>query len=403
MRIVQVNKFFYLKGGSERYYFDLCNLLESKGHKVFHFSMHHPRNRQSEQQAYFVSNIDLNASMNTLNKIRAAARVIYSLEAKRNFSKLIDDLKPDIIHFHNITRQISPSVIDVGASKGIPMVQTMHDLYLLCPAHLSYVNGEICELCENGSYWHCLVKKCIDGRLSSSLLGAFESYIHSSLGLYKKIAKMIAPSLFLKTKIEKLEWVTQKTVHLPYFTLPAPDYSDYDEGYVLFAGRITDEKGVSTLIDAARSLRSTRFVIAGEGPKLDFFKRLAFSAGLSNITFYGHADSEVMENLFRGASCIVMPSVWYENFPLTVLEAFARGKPVIGSDRGGIPEMVKDGETGYLFKPGDAVSLADRLETILEDRDLRKYMGQKAREMVMEIFSPEFHYSRIIEIYESLI
>ncbi|MGQ9603001.1 MAG: glycosyltransferase family 4 protein [bacterium] len=402
MRIVQVNKFFYLRGGSERYYFDLCALLESRDHKILHFSMHHLRNRQSDQQAYFVSNIDLNSPMSALGKIRAAARIIYSNEAKRNFSKLIDDFKPDIIHFHNITRQISPSVIDVGASKGIPMIQTVHDLYLLCPAHSFYVNQHVCELCKEGSYWHCIVRKCIDGKLSSSILGSIESYLHSWLGLYKKIAKMITPSLFLKKKIEVLKWTAEKTVHLPYFIPWAPDYSNHDDGYVLFAGRISDEKGVGTVIEAAKLLRDIRFVIAGEGPRLQHYREMVSLFALSNVSFKGYADSEMMENLLKGASCVIMPSVSYENLPLIILEAFARGKPVVGSNCGGIPEMVKDGETGFLFKPADGVSLAECLQRITRDSDLRKYMGRKARELVNGIFSPDFHYSKLIEIYESV-
>ncbi len=403
MRIVQVNKFFYLKGGSERYYFDLCNLLESKGHKIFHFSMHHPRNRQSDQQKYFVSGIDLNAPMNTFRKIKTAARVIYSLEAKRNFSKLIEDLKPDIIHFHNITRQISPSVVDAAASKGVPMIQTVHDLYLVCPAHSFYVNDRTCELCGEGSYWHCITKKCIDGKLSSSFLGTFESYLHSWLGLYKKISKMITPSLFLKDRIEKLKWTKVRTVHLPYFIPPAPDYSGYDDGYVLFAGRISDEKGVGTVVEAASSLRHVQFVIAGEGPKLEHYKRIVSSSGLSNVIFKGYVDSEMIDILLRGASCVVMPSVSYENLPLIILEAFARGKPVVASDCGGIRELVCNGETGYLFRPADAASLSERLNQILKDRDLRNHMGRKARELTNGIFSPEFHYSKIKEIYESVL
>lgn len=403
MKILQVNKFFYLKGGSERYYFDLCSLLESKGHRVFHFSMQHPRNRRSEQERYFVSEIDLNSPMGFTRKIHAATRIIYSTEARSKFSRLIDDLKPDIIHFHNITRQISPSVIDVASSKGIPMVQTVHDLYLVCPAHSFYVDQTICEKCGSGCYWHCIANKCIDGSLCASVVGAFESYLHSWLGLYKKIAKMIAPSLFIKAKIERLKWTVSKTIHLPYFIPPAQDYSKYDDGYVLFAGRISDEKGIGTLINAAKSLRDVRFVIAGEGPKLDHYRSLASSAGLSNVEFKGYADSKLMEDLLKGASCVVMPSVSYENLPLIILEAFARGKPVVGSDCGGIPELVKDGETGYLFKPNDAASLAENLKKILVDSEIRRGMGRKARDLVSGIFSPDFHYTKIMSIYESLV
>ncbi|HVP57145.1 MAG TPA: glycosyltransferase, partial [bacterium] len=352
MKILQVNKFFYVRGGSERYFFDLCGLLEQRGHTVHHFSMKHPRNQASMDQGYFVSEVDLNAPMDVRCKVRAATRILYSREAKSKIGALLDAARPDIVHFHNISRQISPSIIDAIARRGIPMVQTLHDASLVCPAHTLFVNGELCEACKHGAFWHVIPKRCIDGSRASSALGASEAYLHAWLRLYRKIGKLIAPSLFLKSKVEALGWTASRIVHLPYFVPLGPDHSARNQGYVLFMGRITTEKGVTTLLEAAAICQAVEFVLAGEGPDLDGFKHLARRRGLTNIRFVGYAQGSSLERLREGALGVIVPSLWYENLPLTILEAFASGKPVVAADSGGIPELVKEGTTGYLFERG---------------------------------------------------
>lgn len=403
MTILQVNKFFYLRGGSERYFFDLCRLLGDRGHDVIHFSMKHPRNEPSAQERYFVSEVDLNAPMGSLRKARAALRILYSSEAKSRIGRLMDEVRPDVIHLHNVTRQISPSIVDAARQRGIPMVQTLHDLSLVCPAHSFFTGGRTCEDCAGGKYWHAVAKRCIDASLSSSLVGTFEAYLHAWLGLYKKVGVFIAPSLFLKTKVSSVRWVSERIVHLPYFIPSGPDYTSAGQGYVLFAGRISTEKGVGTLIEAASKLEKVRFVIAGEGAELEGFKKLAQRQGLANVEFAGYVSGEGLEALLEGCGCVVVPSVSYENLPLSILEAFARGKPVVGSDRGGIPELVIDGVTGHLFDGNDADSLARALNRTLGDDRKRREMGRRARELVERAYSPGSHYERLMDLYKGLV
>ncbi|MFH1313610.1 MAG: glycosyltransferase [Candidatus Eisenbacteria bacterium] len=403
MKVLQVNKFFYVRGGSERYFFDLCGLLKDHGHDVAHFSMTHPRNQDSGQQAHFVSEIDLNAAMGLGGRARAALRVLYSSEARARMAALLDEVRPDIVHFHNITRQLSPSIIDAVESRGIPMVQTMHDLSLVCPAHSFFVNGHACEKCAGGAYRNAAALKCIDGSLTSSLLGSFEAYLHTWMGLYKKIKMFIAPSLFLKGKVSSLGWIRDSIIHLPYFIPPGPDYTQANDGFVFFAGRISKEKGVDTLLEAAERLKSTRFVIAGEGPPLEAYRKLTRDKGLSNVEFTGYVKGDDLENLLRGSSCVVVPSVSYENLPLSILEAFAIGKPVVGSDHGGIPELVIDNVTGHLFRSGDAGSLASAIESTVADETKRLAMGRGARSMVSSDYSPQSHYEKMTGIYEDLL
>jgi glycosyltransferase involved in cell wall biosynthesis len=401
MRVLQVNKFFYVRGGSERYFFDLCSLLEDRGHEVLHFSMSHPRNRSSAQESYFVSEIDLNAPMGPIDKLRTVLRILYSVEAKKKISRLIEDLRPDIVHFHNMTRHLSPSIIDAAVSKGVPTIRTMHDLSLVCPAHSFFVNGRACEACAGGRYRHALPRKCIGGLVSSTVLGTLEAYLHAWTGLYAKIGLFIAPSLFLKSKVSTLHWIKDRIVHLPYFIPPGPDYTGENHGYVLYAGRISVEKGVRTVIEAAARLKAVRFLIAGEGPLLDRFRSEA--AGLDNVEFLGYIAGEALENLIKGAGCVVVPSIAYENLPLSILEAFARGKPVVGARAGGIPELVRDGITGFLFQPGDVDSCVAALDRTMADEAYRRKLGRQARELAGDEYSPAFHYERLMALYDRVI
>jgi glycosyltransferase involved in cell wall biosynthesis len=401
MRILQVNKFFYIRGGSERYFFDLCGLLADRGHEVLHFSMRHPRNRPSGQEAYFVSEIDLNAPMSPAAKVRAAFRILYSTEAKAKIGALMDGLRPDLVHFHNITRQLSPSIIDAAASRGVPTIQTMHDLSLVCPAHSFFVQGRACEACAGGKYRHALSKRCIDGSGTSTVLGTIEAYLHAWMGLYKKIDLFIAPSLFLKSKVATLSWIAGRIAHLPYFIPPAPDYTSENRGYVLFAGRISKEKGVETVIEAAARLKHIRFLIAGEGPSLEGFR--ARTANLTNLEFVGYATGQRLEDLIKGAGCVLVPSISYENLPLSILEAFARGKPVAASRLGGIPELVREGITGRLFTAGDADSMVSAVGSIMGQEANRKNLGRRAREMMKKEYSPESHYERLMALYEGIV
>ena len=399
MKILQVNKFFYVRGGSERYYFDLCELLREQGHQVLHFSMAHDRNLPSPQAADFVTSVDLNACRGAGEKLRAASRILYSREARRKIGRLLDSGRPDLVHFHNISRQLSPSIIGEAHRRGIPTVMTLHDLFLVCPAHSFFVGGVPCEKCKAGAFWHVLPGRCIDRSGLSSALGAAEAYLHAWAGFYKRIDRFIAPSLFLGSKVSALGWTAERIRHLPYFVPLGPDWSARDEGYVLFAGRVSTEKGVGTLLEAAAISREIQVVIAGEGPELEAFRQRASSEGLSNVRFAGYQKGDSLERLLAGARCVVVPSLSYENLPLSILEAFARGKPAVAADSGGIAELVRDGETGFLFEPGVAASLADGLERISSDAAGRAGMGSRARERIATEYSPASHHDRLMAIY----
>jgi glycosyltransferase involved in cell wall biosynthesis len=361
--------------------------------------MTHPRNEPSPDEDGFMSHIDLNAPMGVREKLSAVGRILYSKEAARRMEAIIDRHRPDLVHLHNISRQISPSILAVTSRRGVPTVKTQHDLSLVCPAHSFFVGGEICEECAGGRYWHGLAHKCIDGSAGSTALGVFEAYFHDVMGLYKKVNWFIAPSRFLKEKVSTLGWIRDRISHLPYFIPLGEDWTARNDGYVLFAGRISEEKGVGTLLDAAAMLPGTRFVIAGEGAELPRFREYAAEKNIRNVEFPGYVTGEALEALLEGASAVTVTSNSYENLPLSILEAFARGKPVVGSDCGGISELVENGETGYLYKRADAGSLAGAIENLVSDENARLRMAGKARELVSGEYSEDYHYDRLMEIY----
>jgi glycosyltransferase involved in cell wall biosynthesis len=402
MKILQVNKFFYVRGGSERYYFDLCDLLAAHGHQVSHFSMQHQRNLPSGQEAYFVSSVDLNACHGPAARLKAAARILYSWEARRKIAGVLDAVRPDLVHFHNISRQLSPSIIGEVRRRGVPTVMTLHDLFLVCPAHSFFLNAAPCERCGSGRFWHAVPHRCIDRSAASSALGALEAYFHAWAGFYRGIDRLIAPSRFLMSKVTCLGWPEPRTVHLPYFVPLGPDQSARDEGYVLFAGRTSTEKGVGTLLEAAALARSVKVVIAGEGPELEVFKRRAADLRLANVRFAGYLKGDALEQLLAGARCAVVPSISYENLPLSILEAFARGKPAVAADSGGIAELVEEGKTGFVFRPGDPASLADALGRISADGENRVEMGRAARRRIAADYSPDTHYRRLMAVYQEV-
>ncbi len=332
MKVLLVNKFFYYKGGDSRVFFDTGSLLEKNGHEPIYFAMEHERNLPSPFTPFFVSNVDLNAGGNLKNQLKTAGRLLYSFEAKRKIAKLIEKEKPDIAHIHNIYHQISPSIIDTLKKSGIPTVMTLHDYKLTCPAYILLQNGQTCESCGNGKYYHVLLNSCIKDSRVKSALNMLEMYLHHKLlHIYEKINILISPSKFLMQKTREMGCNGQ-IAYLPNF-LDAlaykPAYS-WQENSIVYFGRLYKEKGVPTLIDAVKGL-DIQLKIIGEGPQQQMLREKVSREKIENVHFLGYLQGEELQTNIRKSMFAIIPSTWYENNPKSVLEAFALGKPVIGS------------------------------------------------------------------------
>ncbi|MFA5146593.1 MAG: glycosyltransferase [Candidatus Omnitrophota bacterium] len=399
MKVLLVNKFFYPKGGSESIFFDTARVLVSKGHSVSFFSMADKRNLPSPYGKYFVANVDYE-NMNAAAGIRAAGKIIYSFEAERRMEELIKDERPDIAHLHNIHHQISPSIIRSLKRHGIPAVMTMHDYKMSCASYMMLAGGAVCEACRGRRYYHCLLKGCVKGSRMKSLVSTVEMYLHHSvLKIYDMIDLFIAPSSFLKDKLYEMGF-RGETVHIPNFIFPdslgpAPDRGGRT---IAYCGRLSGEKGLKTLIAAMKGAGDLRLRIIGDGPDRSMLEKFAAETG-AGIYFTGHLEEAALREEMAGAAFLVLPSEWYENSPRVIIESFAMARPVIGADIGGIPELVKDGHTGFTFKPGDPRDLGEKIRYLADHHDKALEMGRNARRFAAEELNGEKYYGSLMKAY----
>ncbi len=404
MRILEVNKFNYPSGGAEKYFLSLTAALKDAGHETAIFCMADKRNEGSHWQKYFVSHIDF-YSRNLLTKLKTPGRIIYSREAKRKFAHLLDDFKPDIIHLHNIYHQISPSILPEAKKRGVPVVMHLHDYKLACPNYRLFVNNKICTAClDKKTYQPCIRKNCY-GSFSRSYLAYLEMLIHHDyLHIYEKnIDLLIAPSEFIKNIMIKAGWPSDKIIVLYN---PAPltqELNQKEEKYFLYFGRLTKEKGVADLIGAIKKT-DAHLKIAGDGPQVAELKILAApEIKTGKIEFLGQLAGAKLTAVIKNAQAIVFPSRWPENMPLALLESLAQGKIVITSRVGGLPEIIKDKDNGFLFAPGEIDELTQKIKMIeaLKPKD-REPIKIRALETAQKL-NPQKHLSDILKIYLKLV
>lgn len=409
MRILQINNFHYLRGGSERYYFDVSNLLKTKGHEVIHFSMYHSENRPSDYSQYFVSHIDfaeIAQNINLRNGLRVIMRTIYSYETKKKLTSLIKTEKPDVVHLQNFHSQLSPSVLYSAKENGLPVVWTVHDYEPLCPNTLFLNSKGVCEDCTGGKYYKVIANRCKKESLAASVMAAITFYAHRTANIYKMIDYFITPSEFLKNKLIDYGFDSNKIVHIPNFIdieKTRPSYTHAE--YFLYLGRLSKEKGILTLLKALKSLQgNARLKIVGKGQLEEEIVEYITNNKLENfVEMLGYRGGKELEDIIKKAMFVVVPSEWYENFPYAVLEAFAYGKPVIGACIGGIPEQIDDGVNGYLFEYKNASELAEKIISLIDNPEHLVEMGKKAREKAELKYNSQHHYETLMNLYRRLV
>ena len=402
MKVLLVNKFHYLKGGSEKYYFDLAELLEKKGHQVAFFSMQDEQNIKTNCKEYFVEPINLD----TGSKLKALD-VIYSKKNKSKMESALEDFKPDIVHLNNFQRQLSASIIKPIKKKNIPIVFTAHDVQAICPAIVMLdSNKEICEKCLNGKYINCINKKCIKNSNLKSILGAIENKYYRSTHIYtKKIDKIITPTEFYRKKLIEDGIDQNKIIALHNFIdIKQYDVKTSDDGYALYIGRLSKEKGIINLIKAFSKFETGELRIAGSGPEEETIKNFITENNLQNrIKLLGFIKQEEVKNQISKCRFVVVPSIWYENCPYSVMETLAMGKPVIGADIGGIPELVKDKQSGLIYKYDDIEELTSKMQELFSDKKLAEKLGNNAKQQATKLYDSNTYYEKILEIYNQLL
>lgn len=406
MKVLLINKFLYPKGGDAIVTLSTGDLLQAHGHHVVYWGMKDSRNKKFAHDDLFIDEVDLNAERGEGARFRIAGNMLYSMEAKRKIEVLIKRIgRPDLVHLHNYAHQISPSIIDVFRKHSIPCVMTMHDYKMVCASYTLLSHGKLCEKCMGGAYVNCFKEGCVKDSKAKSLLNTVEMYLHHKvLRIYEGIDLFISPSRFLKDKVCAMGFRMPVEV-LPNFIRVADYKSDGDVSgkTICYIGRLSKEKGVSTLIEALEQLPDVHLKIIGDGPmRAELQEKVRFKR-INNVNFLGHLSSDQLKEEVRACRLTVCPSEWYENNPRSIIESFAMGKPVIGARIGGIPELVRDNETGLTFESGNARELASVISELISNPRRCAEMGKHARRWVEEELNPGKHYERLMDIYRKAI
>lgn len=391
MKILIANKYYYNRGGDCVASMALEKLLKAKGHEVAFFSMQYAKNFKSDWASYFPSEVNFQAP-DWRGKVNALARIISSSEVKSKFSLLLDRFNPDVVHLNNIHSQLSPVIGEIAHRRNIKVVWTMHDYKLVCPNYTCLHDGKVCSLCvDSHNPVHVLRTKCMKGSLPASVVAYLEALVWNAGRLDANTNCFIAPSQFLATMMIKGGFAPEKIKVVSNFINQDLPSTCEDKGdYYVYVGRLSEEKGLQTLLSAARSLPFELRII-GDGPL-----RGLLPDDDPNIKYLGFKSWDELAPIIQKAKFVVVPSEWYENNPLSVIESQSLGTPVLGAEIGGIPEMIRVPECGMLFESGNKNDLMDKIKLMFS----RSFNYKAIAEETKMRFSADRYYKEIIKIYE---
>lgn len=399
MKVLEINKFHYSRRGADKHFIDVINLLQQKGNEVAVFSMDHPKNIGSNWSRYFLSYVGYNQNDSTLwQKFKGGVRMFFSLEAKRKINKILDDFQPDIVHIHNIYHQLSPMILFEIKKRNIPIVMTVHDFKIINPNHALYHNGKNYERCKNGKFYQCVIDKCVKNSYPKSFVAMLEAYWHEILGTYRKnIDIYVIPSEFVRNAL--IEWGIDenKIKVLPHFSEKNINASDNNESnnvkYALYSGSLKSNKNVQDLMDIFESLNGFKLYLAG-------INEDNFDLGnYKNVKYLGHLKQTELKKYIIGSQFVISASRLPETFGLVALEANVLGKPFIGYKTGAFPEIIKNGENGFL------ASNKSELEKCVKkvfNNEIKFDEGSTMRETVAKYSSDSYH-QQLMRIFSEAI
>jgi len=382
MKILQVHNRYQLSGGEDVVVENEKRLLESKGHIVLQFIKD---NKEIIGYSF-------------LKKAKLINSAVWSKESFKEVKELIKNVKPDICHVHNYMPLISPSVFYACYKMKVPVVQTLHNYRMLCSNAYLFRNGKACEKCVGKSLYHGVKYGCYrDSRIQTFTVARMIE-INKKKGTWNdKIDGYIALTNFSKNKFIEGGLPEDKIFVKPNFLFEDPGYSEKDENYFLFAGRLDETKGINVLIETATKSPHIRFKVAGDGP----LKKNIIN--IPNVEYLGQLNKKELVEKIKNSTALIFPSLLYENMPMIIIETFACGKPMIASNLGAIAELIEDGRTGLLFEPGNANDLAEKIIWAFEHREEMKQMGMNARKEYEEKYTAEKNYLILMDIYQKAI
>jgi len=401
MRVLLVNAFHYLRGGVERTYFDEARWLTAAGHEVAHLAIRDPRNQPSPTAAHFAPSADFGTDVPFPRQLAQLPRTIWSRPAERCAAAVVREFRPDVAHVHAPSRYLTPAVLRPLERAGVPVVMTLHDFKPWCTNRLLFAHGAPCERCRGGRHWHALAVGCVQDSRARSAVGMVEAYAHDALGAYRAVRRWLASSRFALEKAVELGADRDRVrlvshgVELDASTggeaaVPA------DARYVLFAGRLSLEKGVLLLPALAARIAPVPLLVVGGGPLGDWLAGTVMLA--PNLRPLGHRNAAELRALVSSAAVVIVPSLFYETYCYAAAEALLERRPVVASHIGAIPELVEPEVTGLLVPPGDASALATAVSRVLADPAAARW-GEAGRARVLEMGDPARHVAGLTAVY----
>jgi len=410
MKIALVHYRYFQGDGPERYLFNIKEILEKNGHITAPFSIRNSRNEPSGYAKYFLDDIDDEVyygenRMTPAKAVKMFSRMYWSPEARRKFSLFLDDVAPDIVYMLQYHNKISPSIIGAARKRGIPVVHRISDFQYMCPGALFYGDGHVCEDCLHGHPLSCIRRRCVHGSAMLSALKLGAKKFHDVIGVTRKIDAFVVPSAFTLGKLREYGIDDSRLHHIPtFYNKAAADSAENTfEPFFLYVGRISEQKGIRTLVNAFAGTGVNLKIVGTSADNLEQRLKDEIAGKSHRIEFLGYKPFHEIEPLLRSCMATIMPAEGYDNFPNAVLESFGFGKPVIASALGSLLETVVDGVTGITFPAGNADALAGAVRRLLDNPDEARRMGAEARRRVLSDYSPERHYKTLVTLFDALV
>lgn len=383
MKILIGHNYYIHPGGEDAVFQSEAELLETMGHQVIRFTKH-------------------NQSGGAMKAPAIALTAVWSRDSKESIHRLLAQSRPAVAHFHNTFFQISPSAYYACNEMNVPVVQSLHNYRLVCPTATLYRDGNPCEDCLGKKVaWPGVIHRCYhDSPVQSAVVATKLAFHHLKRTWSEAVDLYIALTEFSRKKFIAGGLPGEKIVVKPNFLHPDPGSKSGPGDFALFVGRLAEEKGLRTLITAWKTLPDLPLKIAGGGPLYHELQGLVSQGNFSYVELLGPRPHDEIIGLLKQARILVFPSEWYEGFPMTIVEAFACGLPVLGSDIGSTAEIIEDGQTGVLFKAGDADDLAQKASATWHDSQALQRMGAAARRTYLENYTAGKNYESLLSLYE---
>jgi glycosyltransferase involved in cell wall biosynthesis len=388
MKVLLVHGAYQQFGGEDSVVRAETELLKSHGDEVYLYGRHN----------------DETKSFSTLQKALFFPQTIYSRKTSSELDAVVRQFKPDVAFIHNVYPLISPSAYHELYSLGVPTVQVLHNFRPFCPNGFYYTQGKICEACKGGNYLNAVAKRCYKDSYAFSALYALTLGLNRLGGLIDKISGFICLTEFFRIKMREAGVPESKLFVRPNFVdaPPLPTEEKTANGYALFVGRLSPEKGCWTMVHAFEQLPAVPLKIVGTGPMEQELRDYIREKGIRNIELVGFKSGVEKWEILRNALCLVLPSEWYENFPVTALEGFMAAKPVVASRMGGLPYIVEEGKSGLLFEAGNAGELAQRVQYLADHRQEAEAMGACGRRLTETKYGPVEGYKNLMGIFSQV-